>query len=84
LLHVSLGQLNKQQTVNKPNFLAVLSHAIDDLCFPARIKAVFRKTGMPLLNADAIDKSKLAKSHKETIVRKRGVYKPTIHIWYQQ
>ncbi|KAK3105870.1 hypothetical protein FSP39_007466 [Pinctada imbricata] len=64
---VTLGHLNKQQTVTKAKFPAVLYHAIDELCSPARIKDAFKKTGISPLNPDAIDKSQLTKSHFETI-----------------
>lgn len=41
----------------------MLSHTIDEICSPARVKEAFRKTGIVPLNPDAIDKSELTGTH---------------------
>nr|XP_034304356.1 uncharacterized protein LOC117681905 [Crassostrea gigas] len=64
-----LGHMNKHQTVNKAKFPSVLSHTIDEICSPARVKEAFIKTGISPLNPDVIDKSQLTETHNISTVQ---------------
>lgn len=64
-----LRHMYKHQTVNKAKCPSVLSHTIDEICSPARVKEAFRKTGIAPFNPDVIDKSQLTETYKVSSVQ---------------